>query len=66
MAKCSICDKGVTFGRRISITRSQVSRRAKRKWKPNIRRVKIVENGTTRYAHVCASCLKSGRVTRAV
>lgn len=66
MAKCEFCDKNMMFGRRISITRSQVSRRAKRNWKPNIRRVKIVMNGTPRYAHVCTSCLKSGKVTRAV
>ncbi|MBP1587243.1 MAG: mitochondrial large ribosomal subunit protein bL28m [Clostridia bacterium] len=67
MAKCEICSKDMMFGRHISITRSQVSRRAKRNWKVNVRRVKIVDaKGVTRYAYVCASCLKSGSVTRAV
>lgn len=66
MAKCEICDKSMIFGRRISITRSQVSRRAKRNWKPNVRRIKINDNGSPRYAHVCTSCIKSNKVTRAI
>ena len=67
MARCEFCDKDMLFGRHISITRSQVSRRAKRNWKPNVRRVKILDKGTTpRYAHVCTSCLRSGKVTRAI
>ena len=56
MARCEFCSKDMLFGRHISITRSQVSRRAKRNWKPNVRRVKIMVNGTPRYAHVCTSC----------
>ncbi len=67
MAKCEVCEKNMMYGRHISITRSQVSRRAKRDWKVNIRRVKIVDaNGTVRHAYVCASCLRAGKVKRAV
>lgn len=65
MAKCAICDKGTSFGRRISITRSQVSRRAKTQRKANIRTVRVIENGTPVKKHVCARCLRSGAVTRA-
>jgi len=65
MAKCEICDKSTMYGRRISITRSQVSRRAKTERKPNIRRVRVMENGTPRRRNVCARCLRSGAVTRA-
>ena len=46
MAKCAICEKGQITGHRISIERSQVSRRANRKWKPNVKKVKIVEVAT--------------------
>jgi len=66
MARCEFCSKDMLFGRHISITRSQVSRRAKRNWKPNVRKVRIIENGTPRHAHVCTSCLRSNKVTRAV
>ncbi len=66
MAKCEICSKDVSFGRKISITRSQVSRRALSKQKPNIRKVKVVLNGTPQTMHVCSRCLRSGAVNRAV
>ena len=67
MAKCEVCDKSVRTGHRISITRSQVSRRANRFWKPNVKKVQIVEaTGQVRTAKVCTRCLRSEKVTRAV
>lgn len=65
MAKCNVCDKSVNFGRKISITRSQVSRRALSKQKPNIRRVRVLDEGTPKTMHVCSRCLRSGKVVRA-
>ena len=53
MAKCAICEKGQITGHRISIERSQVSRRANRKWKPNVKKVKIVEdNGNVKSIYI--------------
>ena len=67
MAKCEVCDKGIQTGHRISITRSQVSRRANRMWKPNVKKIQIVEaSGNVRKAKVCTRCLRSKKVTRAV
>ncbi|MCL2572857.1 MAG: bL28 family ribosomal protein [Defluviitaleaceae bacterium] len=67
MARCEVCDKGIQTGHRISITRSQVSRRANRMWRPNIKKVQIVEqNGAVRPAKVCTRCLRSKKVTRSV
>ena len=65
MAKCAICDKGVSHGNKISIARSHVSRRAARTWKPNLRSVKAEINGEVKRIHVCAKCLKDGKVKRA-
>ena len=62
MAKCSVCDKGVTFG----IALSHSHRRSNRTWKPNVKRVKAVVNGTPRRVYVCTRCLRSGKVQRAV
>lgn len=42
MAKCDICGKGVTFGIKVSHSH----RRSNRAWKPNVRRVKAIVNGT--------------------
>lgn len=66
MAKCEICDKSVTTGHRISINRSQVSRRANRTWKPNVKKIKIIENGTVKSINICTRCLRSNKVTRAI
>ena len=65
MAKCAICEKAVSHGNKISIARSHVSRRASRTWKPNLRTVKAEINGEVKRIHVCAKCLKNGKVKRA-
>lgn len=62
MAKCDICGKGILFGNKVSHSH----RRSNKAWKPNIRRVKVVVNGTPKTLHVCTDCLKSGRVTRSM
>ncbi len=66
MAKCAICDKSRQKGHRISINRSQVSRRANKIWKANVKKVKIVENGTVKSIYICTRCLRSNKVTRAI
>ncbi|MBQ2679516.1 MAG: 50S ribosomal protein L28 [Firmicutes bacterium] len=66
MAKCEICEKSQRTGHRISISRSQVSRRANRRWKPNLKKVKVIENGTVKSMYVCTRCLRSNKVTRAI
>ena len=67
MVKCQVCAKGIQTGHRISITRSQVSRRANRMWRSNIKKVQIKEeNGTVRSAKVCTRCLRAKKVTRAI
>jgi large subunit ribosomal protein L28 len=66
MARCEICDKSILTGHKISITRSHVSRRSNRKWKPNVKKIRINDNGTVRSIHICTRCLRSGTVTRAV
>ncbi|HHV42550.1 MAG TPA: 50S ribosomal protein L28 [Clostridiaceae bacterium] len=64
MAKCDVCDKSMFFGKKISITRSQISRRAKVKQKANVKRVRVVVDGTPKTMKVCTKCLKSGAVQR--
>ncbi len=61
MAKCDICQKGVHFGKQVSHSH----RRSSKIWKPNIRTVKAIVNGTPKTLHVCTTCLKSNKVTRA-
>ncbi len=66
MAKCAICEKSVNHGNKLSITRSHISKRSPRTWKPNLRSVKVItENGEAKRIYVCAKCLKNGKVKRA-
>jgi large subunit ribosomal protein L28 len=38
----------------------------KRRFEPNLQRVRILVNGAARRVHVCTRCLKSGRVQKAL
>lgn len=66
MAKCISCGKAVSFGNKLSITRSHISKRTSRTWKPNLRSIKADINGEVKRVHVCAKCLKDGKVKRAI
>ena len=61
MAKCEVCGKGVVFG----ITVSHSHRRSNRTWKPNVRKVRAIVNGSVKSVNVCTRCLRSGAVERA-
>ena len=65
MAKCEVCDKSVNYGNKLSITRSHISKRTSRTFKPNVRSVKAVIDGQVKKINVCAKCLRSGKVTKA-
>ncbi len=62
MAKCEVCGKSVQFG--LSVSHS--NRKTNRTWKPNIRKVKAIINGTHTRVNVCSRCLRSDKVTRAI
>jgi len=62
MAKCEICGKGVQFGIKVSHSH----RRSNRTFKPNVKRIKAVVEGSSKYIHACTRCMRSGKVTRAV
>ncbi len=64
MAKCEICNKSVSYGNKLSITRSHISKRTSRTWKPNLRTVKTMVNGQPKKIHVCAKCLRAGKVEK--
>lgn len=65
MAKCEICEKSLNYGNQLSITRSHISKRSTRTWKPNLRTVKTIIDGQPKKIKVCAKCLRSGKVTKA-
>jgi large subunit ribosomal protein L28 len=59
-AVCDICGKGPGFGNNVSHSH----RRTRRRFDPNIQRVRATVNGSPKRLNVCTSCLKAGKVTR--
>ena len=55
-------EKDVAFG--IQVSHSH--RRSNRTWKPNVKRVKAIVDGSPKHVYACTRCLRSGKVTRAV
>ena len=62
MAKCEICGKGIVFGNKVSHSH----RRSNRPFKPNVKRIKAMVNGTPTHINACTRCLRSGKVERAI
>ena len=60
--RCEVCGKGPIFGHNISHSH----RVTKRRWYPNLQRVKANMNGTVKRIWVCTKCLKSGKVVKAI
>lgn len=57
---CEICGKKPQYGNTISHAHNVTRRR----WNPNLRRVKAVVNGTRKHIRVCTSCISAGRITK--
>ena len=63
MAKvCAVCGKAPAFGH----NRSHSMVATKRRFNPNLQRVRILVDGVPRRSYVCARCLKTGRVEKAL
>ncbi len=57
---CELCGKRPMSGNHVSHAHNLTRRR----WKPNIQKVRAVINGTVRKIRICAKCLKSGKVQK--
>ena len=62
MAKvCYSCGKGPGFGN----ARSHSLRATRRRWNPNLQKVRIQDGAAIKRVWVCASCLKGFKVQKA-
>lgn len=59
--QCDVCGKKPIFGRAVSHAHNVT----RRKFVPNLRRVRVNENGRVRTIRICARCLKSDKVRKA-
>jgi large subunit ribosomal protein L28 len=73
---CEVCGKGSQIGNRVEIrgkakylggVGTKVTGITRRQFRPNLQRVKIaLDGGGARTVRVCAQCLRSGAVRKAV
>ncbi len=59
---CAVCGKKPSFGH----SRSHSMVATKRRFEPNLQRVRVTVGGKAQRAYVCTRCLKSGKVAKAV
>ena len=63
MAKmCAICGKKPAVGNKVS----HAHNKSRRRWLPNLQRIKANINGSVKRIQVCTSCIRSGMVVKAV
>jgi large subunit ribosomal protein L28 len=63
MAKiCSSCAKGPAYGN----NRSHSMRATRRRFEPNLQKVRALVDGTPKRIYVCTRCLKAGKITKAL
>ena len=73
LRKCAICGKGPLTGKSVvrkgmakskGGTGKKIVRSAKRKFFPNLQKVRILINNRPKRAYVCAKCIKKGRIKK--
>ena len=59
---CEVCAKAPMSGHKVSHS----NRKSNRKWAPNVQKVRVMLGASPRRVNVCTSCLRSGRIARAL
>jgi large subunit ribosomal protein L28 len=59
---CSICGKKPSFGN----NRSHSMVATRRRFDPNLQKIRVLVEGVKKRAYVCTRCLKAGKIQKAV
>jgi large subunit ribosomal protein L28 len=59
--RCDICGRGAITGH--SVSHSEIKN--KRRWLPNIQKIRVIKDGAVKRMNVCTRCLRSGKVVKA-
>ena len=63
MAKmCAVCGKKPVYGNNVS----HANNRTRRRFEPNLQRVRALVDGKTKRITVCTSCIQAGKVTKVI
>lgn len=60
--KCTICGKAPQSGNTISHSH----RTTRRRWMPNLQKVKVAVNGSAKRVRVCTGCIRAGKIQKIV
>ena len=60
--KCEVCDKKPQVGNNVS----HANNKTRRRWKPNIKKLRVVMKGSIKTMKICTRCIKSGKITKAI
>ena len=58
---CEVCGKRPQVGHLVSHS----ARKTKRRFMPNLQRVRVIQGQTTKTINACTSCLKANKVRKA-
>ena len=58
--RCDVCGKGPQFGHSVSHAHNVT----KRRFNPNLRKVRTILEGVQKRLQVCTRCLRSGKVAK--
>jgi large subunit ribosomal protein L28 len=60
--KCYVCGKGPAYGNNVS----HANNKTRRRWLPNLQRVKILtDDGERQRVRVCTRCISAGKIRKA-
>jgi large subunit ribosomal protein L28 len=59
---CDLCGKGKQIGYNVS----HANNKTKKQWLPNLQPIRIIQDGTTKKAKLCAKCIKKGNFQKAL
>jgi len=59
--RCDVCGKGPSTGNTVS----HANNRTRRRWRPNLQRVRVKIDGGVKRILACTRCIRSGKVLKA-
>ncbi len=59
-AQCEVCGKGPASGNNVS----HANNKTRRRFLPNLQRVRAKIGGSVKHVRVCTRCIRSGKVTK--
>jgi large subunit ribosomal protein L28 len=60
--RCAVCAKGPTVGNKISHAHNMT----KRRWLPNLQKIRIATARGVKSAYVCTGCIRTGKVQKVI